>query len=120
MNPEEEELNNWKAEIKGLREKSKTIGEQPNLIAFYGSSSIRMWENMESDLEPYKVINLGFGGSSYRWCDHFFDEVFEFVKPKRIVLYGGDNDLGGNTPQNDIIAYVLSLINKINSKSKIG
>lgn len=116
MNPEEEEINIWKEEISILRERAKTIGEQPNLIAFYGSSSIRMWENMENDLAPHHVINLGFGGSSYRWCNHFFEEVFEFVKPKKVILYAGDNDLGGNTPQNDIIAYVLSLINKIKNK----
>ncbi|HWJ91245.1 MAG TPA: hypothetical protein VNR87_09020, partial [Flavisolibacter sp.] len=31
---------------------------------FVGSSSLRLWKNIESDFQGYKVINRGFGGSS--------------------------------------------------------
>ena len=116
MNPSEEELNIWKEEIAAIRSKSKKLTDQTGLTAFYGSSSIRLWSTMEEDLAPHHVMNLGFGGSSYRWCDHFFDEVFEFVRPSRIILYAGDNDLGGNTPHHEIQAFILSLLNKIKGK----
>ena len=113
MNPSPEELAGWQAEIRQLREKSKAKQHESGLIAFYGSSSIRLWEDMEEDLIPHNVINLGFGGSSYRWCDHFFEEVFEFVQPSKIILYAGDNDLGGGTPHQEILGHILSLLNKI-------
>lgn len=116
MNPSDVEIALWKEEIKQLREKSSALNDEKNLIAFYGSSSIRLWELMESDLTPHNVINLGFGGSSYRWCDFFFEEVFEFIHPSKIILYAGDNDLGGGTPQNVILGHILSLINKIKNK----
>jgi len=106
----------WKEEVKLLNEKSKPYKDKENLIAFYGSSSIRMWENMGDDLAPHQVVNLGFGGSSYRWCNYFFEEVFEFINPKKIVLYAGDNDLGTETPLNEILGHILSLINKIKRK----
>ena len=31
-------------------------------VAFYGSSSIRMWETLAEDLVSNRVLNLGFGG----------------------------------------------------------
>ena len=116
MNPTQEELEIWKVEIQQLRKKTQSLEPKDRLTAFYGSSSIRLWSNMEHDLAPHQVVNLGFGGSSYRWCDYYFEEVFEHVYPQRIILYAGDNDLGGNTPQHEILGFILSLINKIKKK----
>ena len=116
MNPTQEELEIWKAEIDQLRLKSQALEPKANLVAFYGSSSIRLWEDMEQALAPHHVINLGFGGSSYRWCDYYFEEVFQYVNPQRIILYAGDNDLGGNTPQHEILGFISSLLSKIKNK----
>ena len=116
MNPEPDDLNMWEEEISLLVQKSRNYREQNDLIAFYGSSSIRLWEQMESDLTPHQVLNLGFGGSSYFWCDLHFEEVFQALNPKKIVLYAGDNDLENDTPHEVILGYILSLINKIRNK----
>ena len=116
MNPEPDDLNMWEEEISLLVQKSRNYGEQNDLIAFYGSSSIRLWEQMESDLTPHQVLNLGFGGSSYFWCDLHFEEVFQALNPKKIVLYAGDNDLENDTPHEVILGHILSLINKIRNK----
>lgn len=116
MNPEEDDVNIWQEEISLLTKKSESLCDKKDLIAFYGSSSIRLWEFMESDLTPHEVVNLGFGGSSYYWCDLHFEEVFKELKPKKIILYAGDNDLENDTPQHVILGYILSLINKIKKK----
>ena len=116
MNPEEVDIHMWRDEIRQLREKSKSYSEKENLIAFYGSSTIRLWENMDEDLKPHQVINLGFGGSSYWWCDYHFEEVFEFLQPKKMVLYAGDNDLENNTPKDKILGFISSLVDKIGRK----
>ena len=60
--------------------------------AFYGSSSIRLWENLESDLAPRNIINLGFGGSSYGWMAHYYEDLFRNQRHDHYVLYAGDND----------------------------
>lgn len=106
----------WKQEIQQLRKRSKFHSDQKDLVAFYGSSSIRMWYEMADDLHPYQVVNLGFGGSSYRWCNHFFQEVFEFITPSCIMLYAGDNDLGSDTPESEIVENLKSLLAQIAEK----
>ena len=106
----------WKGELQAIRERSLLATHKQELVAFYGSSSIRMWEKIEEDLAPHQALNLGFGGSSYYWCNYFFGEVFEYVNPSKIILYAGDNDLGSAVPQDDILGSVRALLAKIEAK----
>jgi lysophospholipase L1-like esterase len=70
-----------------------------NVPVFYGSSSIRLWSTLTEDIGP-EVLNLGFGGSTLEACDYFFERIVVPVKPRSLILYAGDNDLGdGRTPE---------------------
>ena len=101
----EDEINDLKDKLKKLDEKDSTV--------FYGSSTIRLWESLEVDLVDKNGVNLGFGGSSYEWCLHYFDLLFEGFHPKAFVLYGGDNDLSnGKTPE-QIVDVLNELVYKI-------
>lgn len=106
----------WRNEIKRLRRRVLKLNDQENLIAFYGSSSIRLWVNMQRDLAPMNVLNLGFGGSNFAWCVHYFNEVFKDLNPSKIVLYAGENDLSeGKTPQ-EVLADCKELVHLIYNK----
>ncbi|MCK0162167.1 cyclic nucleotide-binding domain-containing protein [Allomuricauda sp. F6463D] len=90
----------WRNEINRLKRRIIKLEDQNDLIIFYGSSSVRLWVGMKKDLSPFNVLNLGFGGSTYAWCIHYFDEIFKEAKPAKIVLYAGENDLAqGKSPQ---------------------
>ncbi|CUX53599.1 Lysophospholipase L1-like esterase [Agrobacterium tumefaciens str. CFBP 5621] len=41
------------------------IGLPDNPIAFYGSSSFRIWSSITEDLGSLDIVNLGFGGGTY-------------------------------------------------------
>ena len=106
----------WSNEIKRLKKRVTKLEHQEQLFAFYGSSSIRLWVSMKKDLEPLNSINLGFGGSSFAWCIHYFDEIFAEVNPSKIVLYAGENDLSeGKTPQ-QVLADCQELVQLIYQK----
>ena len=106
----------WCNEIKRLKRRIAKLETQENLIAFYGSSSVRLWVHMKRDLSPFHVINFGFGGSTFAWCIHYFDEIFQEANPEKIVLYAGENDLnGGRTPQ-EVLADCHVLVEKIKTK----
>lgn len=106
----------WRNEIKRLRRRVLKLDDQENLIAFYGSSSIRLWVNMQRDLAPKNVVNLGFGGSNFAWCVHYFKEVFKDLNPSKIVLYAGENDLSeGKIPQ-EVLADCKELVHLIYEK----
>ena len=116
MNDQIEIDERWVDEILQIRNRSKQVTHATDLIAFYGSSSIRLWDQMARDLAPLNTINLGFGGSSYFYCKEYFEEVFEYITPSKVILYAGDNDLGSEVPQEEILNNVNQLIQKIIGK----
>ena len=98
----EEDPHLYDAEILRLERRIANLESQENLVAFYGSSSIRLWVHMLRDLEPLNLINLGFGGSSFTWCMHHFDRLFKDLEPKEMVIYAGDNDMGTGVPPEEV------------------
>lgn len=66
-------------------------GQHP--IVFAGSSSFRLWKNMETAFTGYPVINRGFGGSCLTDLIHYANETIIKYVPKQVVIYCGENDL---------------------------
>lgn len=116
MNNEVLNVQNWDEEIAAIRARTKERDNQAHLIAFYGSSTIRLWKTMQEDLAPLDVINLGFGGSTYADCLYYFDQIFEFVTPETIVLYAGDNDLAHHEDTIVVVDHLEALMTKIRAK----
>src|ERR1700743_1585583 len=95
----------YEDEIKRLEQKRAGMAYQPETL-FYGSSSIRLWDDIVDDFKQFNPVNLGFGGSTLAACTWFFDRVMVGYEPKRLVLYAGDNDLGdGRHPEEVFIFF---------------
>ena len=89
----------YEDDVKKLEALKGTLPYTPETI-LYGSSSIRLWEDLYEDLKPLHPVNLGFGGSTLAACVYFFDRIMEPYAPQHIVCYAGENDLGdGRTPE---------------------
>jgi lysophospholipase L1-like esterase len=93
----------FEEEIEALEEKIINHPNKKDLVVFYGSSSVRLWEDLEKDLAPLNVLNLGFGGSSFSWCIYYFDRLFTKIQPQRLVIYVGDNDLANGIPPEKVV-----------------
>ncbi|MEQ6120253.1 GDSL-type esterase/lipase family protein [Reichenbachiella sp. MALMAid0571] len=100
-------------EIIALEQKIDSNENSDNIIAFYGSSSIRLWDSLPQNMTPMNVINLGFGGSSYPYCVNYFERVFAKLKPSQLVLYAGDNDLGNDHSPEQVLQNFSLLVDLI-------
>src|ERR1700761_279364 len=101
----------YEGEVRGVEQGvlARVNGERPPV--FYGSSSFRLWDTLATDFDP-RVLNLGFGGSTLEACDYFFDRLVSPLRPRSLLLYAGDNDLGdGRTPEQAFGSF-LSLAHK--------
>lgn len=96
-------------EVRSL-ERTHVNGTRPPV--FYGSSSFRLWGTLADDFDP-RVLNLGFGGSTLQACDHFFERLIPPVKPRSLLLYAGDNDLGDGRAPDEALASFRSLAEKV-------
>ena len=94
-------------------EKSTTIKTE-KITLFTGSSSIRMWESLESDFSELNLINRGFGGAHLSDVLHYYDRLFTKYRPQRIVLYCGENDLWSGKSVGRVMKDFHALWAKIN------
>lgn len=67
----------------------------PGCVIFMGSSSIRGWETLYEDFPDMNVVRRGYGGSQISDAIYYVDRIVVPYHPTAIVLYAGDNDIGG-------------------------
>ena len=71
-----------------------------NGVLFIGSSSLRMWKDLETTYKTYNSINRGFGGSNLEQAIYYADDIIFPYQPKQIVIYSGENDIAeGTSPE---------------------
>ncbi|MDP9204628.1 MAG: SGNH/GDSL hydrolase family protein [Gemmatimonadota bacterium] len=89
----------WEPDIARFEATDRTNPPRAGSIVFVGSSSIRMWETLETDFPGLPVLNRGFGGSQLSDAVMFANRIVVPYKPRVVILYAGDNDLAeGKTP----------------------
>lgn len=84
---------------------------EPEII-FYGSSSIRLWDNLYHDFSDKEVVNLGFGGSTLAACVWFFERIMMDYRPDALIVYAGDNDLGDGRNPEEVFIFFQQLMVK--------
>lgn len=84
----------YEPEIRAFEEADRAAPPAAGMVLFVGSSSIRMWDSLERDMAPAPVLKRGFGGSRTGEVLAVFDRIVRPYKPRVIVYYCGDNDLG--------------------------
>ncbi len=80
-------------EIAAFQKQDSISMPQKNAILFVGSSSFRMWKNVQSDFPDHTIINRGFGGSALPEVILYADAIIFPYQPKQIVIYCGENDI---------------------------
>jgi lysophospholipase L1-like esterase len=99
----------WSQEQKPFLDEIKSFHHQDSLtpppqhaILFVGSSSFRLWKDVQKNFPDYTIINRGFGGSTLPDVIRYADDIIFPYNPKQIVIYAGENDLASKeapTPQ---------------------
>jgi len=79
-------------EIESFKKQDSANPPPQNAILFVGSSSFRMWTNIQEDFLGYTIINRGFGGSSLPDVIRYAPDIIIPYKPKQVVVYCGEND----------------------------
>ncbi|MDA0194626.1 MAG: SGNH/GDSL hydrolase family protein [Bacteroidetes bacterium] len=101
----EKEISNY------LKEDASGIPANP--ILFVGSSTIRMWKDLEVYFPNKNIINRGFGGSQMSDLLYYANDLILKYKPVKVFIYEGDNDLAAGEKPKKIQKETKKLVNQI-------
>ncbi|RAJ77498.1 lysophospholipase L1-like esterase [Chitinophaga dinghuensis] len=84
-------------------------------VLFIGSSSIRVWHDVERTFAAYTAMNRGIGGAVINDIIFYLNDIVLPYKPKQIVIYVGDNDIP-EAPADTILSRTKALLEGIRAK----
>ena len=103
----------FESEIRAYEAVDQQWTPEPGGVVFVGSSSIRLWTTLGTDMAPLNAINRGFGGAELTHLIYNLHRIVIPYKPKAVVVYGGDNDLadGSSKTPEVVLADYKRLVN---------
>jgi lysophospholipase L1-like esterase len=106
----------WEDALAGFAAADLKNTPPPGGVLFVGSSSIRLWDNLETEFQHAPIIKRGFGGSRLSDCVKLMDRLVIKYQPRMVMLYAGDNDLAeGGTPE-DVLNRVKAFADGVHKR----
>lgn len=101
-------------EVDALQKKYDTIyPSAQKTIVFTGSSSIRMWQDVNEQFPEHQIVNTGFGGSQATDLSYYIYDLILRFNPKKVFIYEGDNDIFAKKRPNTIRRTIRQIIDGI-------
>ena len=91
------------SEIQAFKKEDSLHHPPKKAILFVGSSSFRLWKDVNNAFPGYTIINRGFGGSSLPHVIQYANDIIFPYKPKQVVIYCGENDMTGENVTSDTV-----------------
>jgi hypothetical protein len=111
---------NWEPEIQKLEAKDKVEKDPENAILYIGSSSIRLWKNIDKDMSPYPAIQRGYGGAKFTDLLVYAKRIIYPHQFRALVVFVANDITGGKddkTPR-EVLGMFKSLEKIIRKKYK--
>ncbi len=94
----------WEAAFAAFAADDAAHPHPPGGVLFVGSSSIRLWNDLEAQFKDLPVvIKRGFGGSQLSDCVKHLSRLVLRYRPGTVLVYAGDNDLAAGTPPAEVL-----------------
>lgn len=105
-------------EIETIQKKYDTLWDaSKETIVFTGSSSIRIWRDLEQRFPEHQIVNSGFGGSHASDLLALSEQLVLRYNPKKVFIYEGDNDISARKNLKKITRTFLEIIARIRAKN---
>lgn len=88
--------NPFQPEIDAFAKADKINMPDEGKILFAGSSSFRLWKDVNDYFPGKSILNRGFGGATLLDLIQYSKETIIQYKPKQIFIYCGENDIADN------------------------
>lgn len=106
----------WAKDLEGFHQRDATNPPPAGCVLFLGSSSFRMWSDLESRFARVHGVNRGFGGSHASDCVELFEELTGRIQPRQVLLYEGDNDIAASKSPERVLEDLKRLVGLLRKK----
>lgn len=104
----------FEKEVQELNAKYDSLwNSERSTLLFTGSSSIRLWDSLETSFPDHQVINTGFGGSQTTDLLVYIDDLVLRYNPTQVFIYEGDNDIEDRKKPKNIIEVTREVVSRI-------
>lgn len=105
-------------EVETIQRKYDSVWDatQPTIV-FTGSSSVRLWKDLEERFPKHQILNTGFGGSTTSDLFMFLEELVIYYQPEKVFIYEGDNDISAKESKRNIMKQMMQVVERIRTKS---
>ncbi len=92
----------FEKEVTAFAQKDAVNVPKKQEILFIGSSSIRMWSDLENRFAGKTIIKRGVGGCTLSQLVNYYTPIILFpYQPRKVFVYAGENDIAeGDSAQN--------------------
>lgn len=104
-------------DIQTIREYDKIYAPPKDPILFIGSSSFRLWGNLERTFAEFDVLNRGIGGSVINDISFYIDNLVTPYQPRQIFIYVGENDIANEASTETVLKDTQHLLALIRERS---
>ncbi len=114
-----EDVLSWESDIALFDSLNAAEPSDNETILVTGSSSIRLWDSIHTDLAPYRVMQRGYGGARLSDFNYYAERIIQPHPFKAIVVFvandisGGEND---RTPKEVFLLY-RTLVKRIRERA---
>lgn len=107
----------WDAEFAAFASSDAARPPAAGGILFVGSSSIRLWTDLEREFgAPAGIIKRGFGGSQLGDCVKNLERLVVKYQPRAVLVYAGDNDLAAGIPPEEVERRFVAFVDGVRAK----
>jgi lysophospholipase L1-like esterase len=100
-------------EVRQISARLDSIGWETGGTVFTGSSTIRMWKDVQTAFPNASILNTGFGGSKASDLEKQLFPLVIRLEPSRVFIYEGDNDLWSDVPVADIMTSLDNIATRL-------
>lgn len=105
-------------EVRYFKTMDSVVPPPKGKILMIGSSSFTHWKDAGYYLPGYPLINRGFGGSSLPHLIRYFDDIVRPYRPRQVIIYCGENDLGPSVTADTVVERFKTLFTMIRAMDK--
>lgn len=107
----------WDAEFAAFASSDQARPPASGGILFVGSSSIRLWTDLEKEFGTSAgIIKRGFGGSQLGDCVKNLERLVVRYQPRTVLVYAGDNDLAAGVTPAEVERRFVAFVDGVRAK----